>query len=120
MLEPHLLTKLSSIDRFFQELTSKLEGRDILTQPELQQIFKDIAAIEETVDTFHLWQKLNREMVTTDRLLQELATDRELQTLVTSFKHEAILDRITQTARIFDSASTRSSLSRSRFITTDD
>ncbi len=81
MLESHSLNKLRSIDRTFQELTSKLEGRSILSSPELQQIFRDIATIEEAVYTFHLWQKVSVELIEAQKILQESQNDRELQEL---------------------------------------
>ncbi len=91
MLESHLLTKLYSIELTFQELTTKLEGPSILSPSELKQIFKDIAAIEETVTTFHLWQKASSDLIPLQQIIRESTTDRELQKLATLERGE--LDR---------------------------
>jgi peptide chain release factor 1 len=83
MLEPHLLTKLRSIEQKYHKLTGKLAEQIARDRSELQQIFKDIADIEETVTIFNDWQKARLDLTGATQIVRESIDNSELHQLAT-------------------------------------
>ncbi len=76
MASAQLIEQLKNVEATFQELTVRLADPDVATDPaELQRIAKARSSLEATVQTFHEWQKLTRELKQTEELLREVASD---------------------------------------------
>jgi peptide chain release factor 1 len=80
MAEVYLLEKLKSVEQTFQELTRRLGDPDIATNPdELQKVAKARSSLEETVNTYHEWQKATEELAEAKEILKESAADPEMK-----------------------------------------
>lgn len=82
MASAQLIDQLKNVESTFQELTVRLADPDVATDPaELQRIAKARSSLEATVQAFHDWQKLNRDLQQTEELLRESASDPELEAM---------------------------------------
>jgi peptide chain release factor 1 len=82
MASAQLIDQLKNVEATFQELTVRLADPDVATDPaELQRIAKARSSLEATVQAFHDWQKLNRDLQQTEELLRESASDPELEAM---------------------------------------
>jgi peptide chain release factor 1 len=80
MAEAYLLEKLKSVEQTFQELTRRLGDPDIAINPdELQKVAKARSSLEETVNTYHEWQKAAVELAEAKEILKESAADPEMK-----------------------------------------
>jgi peptide chain release factor 1 len=80
MAESYLLEKLKSVEQTFQELTRRLADPDVAKDPdEFQKIAKARSSLEETVDTYELWQKVQVDLVGARQILKEAGGDPELR-----------------------------------------
>jgi peptide chain release factor 1 len=80
MAESYLLDKLKSVEDTFNELTRRLGDPDLATNPsEFQKVAKVRASLEETVNTYQLWQNTSEELLGAKELLKESSNDPELQ-----------------------------------------
>lgn len=80
MAESYLLDKLDSVQSTFEELTRRLADPDIATNPdELQKVAKMRSSLEETVDTYILWKKVQQDLTDTRQLLKESNNDLEFK-----------------------------------------
>ncbi|MFN3359995.1 MAG: peptide chain release factor 1 [Pseudanabaenaceae cyanobacterium] len=75
----YVLEKLKSVESTYQELTRRLADPAVATDPEeLQRIARARSSLEETVQVFEQWQKVQTEIAQSQELLQE-ADDPELR-----------------------------------------
>ncbi|MCS6960070.1 MAG: peptide chain release factor 1 [Pseudanabaenaceae cyanobacterium SKYGB_i_bin29] len=75
----YVLEKLKSVESTYQELTRRLADPDVATDPEeLQRIARARSSLEETVQVFEQWQKVQAEIAQSQELLRE-ADDPELR-----------------------------------------
>ena len=81
MLDPHLLQQLRSIEQKYHELLAKLQSPIDLSHEDLLRIYRDINSIEEIVNKFRIWNKLQLELLESERIIQESEIDLELQNL---------------------------------------
>jgi peptide chain release factor 1 len=80
MAEAYLLDKLKSVEETFNELTRKLADPDIARDPgEIQRVAKARASLEEVVNTFETWKKVQDDLVSAKELVKESASDLEMQ-----------------------------------------
>ena len=80
MVESYLLEKLESVQHTYQELTRRLGDPDIATNPdELQKVAKMRSSLEETVNTYNLWQKKRSELTGAREILKEAKSEPELK-----------------------------------------
>ncbi|MEG3439187.1 peptide chain release factor 1 [Pannus brasiliensis CCIBt3594] len=80
MAETYLLDKLKSVEQTYRELTRRLADPDITGNPnELQRVAKARASLEETVNTYEIWQKATEDLVGARQILKESASDPELR-----------------------------------------
>ncbi|MGK7896859.1 MAG: peptide chain release factor 1 [Microcystaceae cyanobacterium] len=80
MAEAYLLEKLQSVEQTYNELTRRLADPDIATNPnELQQVAKARSSLEETVNTYHNWQKNQEELTGAKEILKEAGNDPEMR-----------------------------------------
>jgi peptide chain release factor 1 len=80
MAESYLLEKLQSVEQTFKELTRRLADPDIATKPdELHLVAKARSSLEETVNTYEIWQKTQDDLVGVRQILKESASDPELR-----------------------------------------
>ena len=81
MLPSYLLRKLQSVGQTFYELTRRMADPDVAKDPqEFQRIAKLRSSLEETVQVYEQWQKVQEERDSTQQLLKE-TTDQELKEL---------------------------------------
>jgi peptide chain release factor 1 len=82
MAEVYLLEKLQSVEQTFKELTRRLADPDIATNPEeLQRVAKARSSLEETVNTYEIWQNTREELVGARQILKEASNDPELKAM---------------------------------------
>ncbi len=75
----HLLTRLQDVETTFQELTFRLADPDVATDPtELQRVAKARSSLEVTVETYHEWQAVLKDLAETEELLRESGSDPEM------------------------------------------
>ena len=80
MAEQYLLDKLNSVEQTFHELTRRLADPDVAKDPaEFQKIAKLRSSLEETVNTYELWQKAQEDLVGAQEVYRESASDPELK-----------------------------------------
>lgn len=80
MAESYLLDKLQSVEQTYQELTRRLADPDVTSNPsELQRLAKSRASLEETVNTYEIWQKSQEDLTGAKQILKESASDLELR-----------------------------------------
>lgn len=79
MAEAYLLEKLASVEQTFDELTRRLADPDTASNPtEFQRVAKLRASLEEVVNTYHLWQEKQEELVGARQILKESMGDAEM------------------------------------------
>jgi peptide chain release factor 1 len=78
MLDPHLLQQLRSIEQTYSELTTKLQSPIDLSHEDILRTYHDINSIEETVNKFRIWNRLQLELVEAEQIIQDSEIDREL------------------------------------------
>jgi len=79
MPAPYVLEKLKSVEVTFNELTRRLGDPDVATDPEeLQRIAKARSGLEETVNIFEQWQRVQAELKESQELVRE-AEDPEMR-----------------------------------------
>ncbi len=79
MPAPYVLEKLKSVEVTFNELTRRLGDPDVATDPEeLQRIAKARSGLEETVNIFEQWQRVQAELKESQELMRE-AEDPEMR-----------------------------------------
>ncbi len=80
MAQAYLLEKLKSVEQTYNELTRRLADPDITGNPdELQKVAKARASLEETVNTYEIWQKTQEDLTGARQILKESANDPELR-----------------------------------------
>jgi peptide chain release factor 1 len=80
MAEAYLLEKLQSVEQTYRELTRRLADPDIATNPEeLQRVAKLRSSLEETVNTYENWKKVQQELSDARQILKESGGDPELR-----------------------------------------
>jgi peptide chain release factor 1 len=72
MPAPYLLHKLESVEQTFSELTRRMADPDVATDPnEFQRIAKHRSSLEETVNTYETWRKMDADLKSAKELLKE-------------------------------------------------
>ncbi len=85
MAEAYLLEKLQSVEQTYNELTRRLADPDIATNPdELQRVAKARSSLEETVNTYYIWQKNKEDLHGAKQILKEAANEPEMREMATS------------------------------------
>ncbi len=80
MAESYLLNKLQSVEQTYKELTRRLADPDVTSNPgELHRLAKPRASLEETVNTFEIWQKSQEDLIGAKQIFKESASDPELR-----------------------------------------
>ncbi len=80
MAEAYLLSKLSSVEQTFNELTRKLADPDVASKPdEFQRVAKLRSSLEETVGVYEDWKKTQVDLKDATEILKEAAADLELR-----------------------------------------
>ena len=80
MAESYLLDKLQSVEQTYKELTRRLADPDVTGNPsELQRLAKSRASLEETVNTYEIWQKSQEDLIGAKQIFKESASDPELR-----------------------------------------
>ena len=80
MAESYLLNKLQSVEQTYKELTRRLADPDVTSNPgELQRLAKSRASLEETVNTYEIWQKSQEDLTGAKQIFKESASDPELR-----------------------------------------
>ncbi|TRU81752.1 MAG: peptide chain release factor 1 [Microcystis novacekii Mn_MB_F_20050700_S1] len=80
MAESYLLNKLQSVEQTYKELTRRLADPDVTGNPgELQRLAKSRASLEETVNTYEIWQKSQEDLTGAKQIFKESASDPELR-----------------------------------------
>jgi peptide chain release factor 1 len=80
MAESYLLDKLQSVEQTYQELTRRLADPDVTSNPsELQRLAKSRSSLEETVNTYEIWQKSQEDLIGARQIFKESASDPELR-----------------------------------------
>jgi peptide chain release factor 1 len=80
MAEAYLLSKLSSVEQTFNELTRKLADPDVASKPdEFQRVAKLRSSLEETVGVYGDWKKVQEDLKGATEILKEAAADIELR-----------------------------------------
>ncbi|MEY2979355.1 MAG: peptide chain release factor 1 [Prochlorotrichaceae cyanobacterium] len=80
MAEAYLLSKLSSVEQTFHELTRKLADPDVASNPdEFQRVAKLRSSLEETVDVYEQWKKTAEDLKGATEIFKESSADRELR-----------------------------------------
>ncbi len=75
----YVLEKLKSVETTFNELTRRLADPDVATDPEeLQRIARARSELEETVNVFDQWRKVQTELEESQELMRE-ADDPEMR-----------------------------------------
>ena len=81
MMDSNLLQQLRSIEQNYNELTSKLNSSVILDRDDLMHIYQEIASIEEIVNQFNIWNKIQLDSIEIEQIFRDSETDRELHDL---------------------------------------
>jgi peptide chain release factor 1 len=81
MLDPNLLQQLRSIEQNYDELIAKLQSPIALSYEDLLRTYQAINSIEETVNKFRTWNKLQLDSIETEQIFRDSETDRELHDL---------------------------------------
>lgn len=81
MLDTHLLQKLRSIEQNYDELIAKLQSPIDLSHEDLLETHQSITNLEETVNQFRTWNRLQLELVESEQIIQDSEIDRELHEL---------------------------------------
>jgi peptide chain release factor 1 len=81
MLDPHLLQQLRSIEQTYYELTAKLQSPIDLDREDLLRTYQAITSIEETVNKFRIWNKIQLDSIEIEQIFRDSETNRELQDL---------------------------------------
>jgi len=77
-----MLTKLYEIEKKYNELGEHLSSPEIFKNQELfRKYAKARATLEETIETFHTWQKVDRELNDANSMLKT-ETDKEMRDLI--------------------------------------
>ena len=85
------IEKLNEIERTYGELEEKLSQPEIISdQQTYRRLAKTRHSLEQTVNAYHNWQKVNEEISSTQEVLRT-ASDKELRELA-QFK-QTILER---------------------------
>jgi peptide chain release factor 1 len=80
MAESYLLDKLQSVEQTYKELTRRLADPDVTSNPgELHRLAKSRASLEETVNTYEIWQKSQEDLIGAKQIFKESASDPELR-----------------------------------------
>ena len=80
MAESYLLDKLQSVEQTYKELTRRLADPDVTGNPgELHRLAKSRASLEETVNTYEIWQKSQEDLIGAKQIFKESASDPELR-----------------------------------------
>ncbi len=80
MAESYLLDKLQSVEQTYKELTRRLADPDVTSNPgELHRLAKSRASLEETVNTYEIWQKSQEDLIGAKQIFKESAGDPELR-----------------------------------------
>ncbi|TRU46350.1 MAG: peptide chain release factor 1 [Microcystis aeruginosa Ma_QC_Ch_20071001_S25] len=80
MAESYLLDKLQSVEQTYKELTRRLADPDVTGNPgELHRLAKSRASLEETVNTYEIWQKSQADLIGAKQIFKESASDPELR-----------------------------------------
>ncbi len=80
MAESYLLDKLQSVEQTYTELTRRLADPDVTSNPgELHRLAKSRASLEETVNTYEIWQKSQEDLIGAKQIFKESASDPELR-----------------------------------------
>ncbi|MFN6235363.1 peptide chain release factor 1 [Microcystis sp.] len=80
MAESYLLNKLQSVEQTYKELTRRLADPDVTSNPgELHRLAKSRASLEETVNTYEIWQKSQEDLIGAKQIFKESASDPELR-----------------------------------------
>ena len=80
MAESYLLDKLQSVEQTYKELTRRLADPDVTGNPgELHRLAKSRASLEETVNTYEIWQKSQEDLIGAKQIFKESAGDPELR-----------------------------------------
>jgi peptide chain release factor 1 len=80
MAESYLLNKLQSVEQTYTELTRRLADPDVTGNPgELHRLAKSRASLEETVNTYEIWQKSQEDLIGAKQIFKESASDPELR-----------------------------------------
>ncbi|GEA28205.1 peptide chain release factor 1 [Microcystis aeruginosa NIES-4325] len=80
MAESYLLNKLQSVEQTYKELTRRLADPDVTSNPgELHRLAKSRASLEETVNTYEIWQKSQEDLIGAKQIFKESAGDPELR-----------------------------------------
>lgn len=80
MAESYLLNKLQSVEQTYTELTRRLADPDVTSNPgELHRLAKSRASLEETVNTYEIWQKSQEDLIGAKQIFKESAGDPELR-----------------------------------------
>jgi len=76
MAEAYLLSKLSSVEQTFNELTRRLADPDVASNPdEFQRVAKLRSSLEEVVTVYDTWKKVQDELKGAREILKESAND---------------------------------------------
>lgn len=82
MAEAYLLDKLKSVEQTFNELTRRLADPDVATDPaEFQRLAKARSSLEETVDTYENWKKVQQGLEEARQIAKDASGDPELKEL---------------------------------------
>ncbi|MFM8308186.1 MAG: peptide chain release factor 1 [Microcystis aeruginosa] len=80
MAESYLLNKLQSVEQTYTELTRRLADPDVTSNPsELHRLAKSRASLEETVNTYEIWQKSREDLIGAKQIFKESASATELR-----------------------------------------
>ncbi|GBF79885.1 peptide chain release factor 1 [Aphanothece sacrum] len=80
MAESYLLEKLQSVEQTFHELTRRLADPAITSNPdELQRVAKARSSLEETVNTYEIWQQTTQELAEARQIVKDAGGDLELK-----------------------------------------
>jgi peptide chain release factor 1 len=80
MAESYLLDKLKSVESTFEQLTRQLADPDIATAPdEFQRVARARSSLEETVNTYDVWKKVQQDLDGAKQILKESGNDPELR-----------------------------------------
>ena len=80
MAEAYLIDKLNSVVQTFQELTRRLGDPDIASDPgEYKRVATTRSSLEETVNTYESWKKAQDDLLSSQEIYKESASDPDLQ-----------------------------------------
>ncbi|AFY95650.1 PCRF domain-containing protein [Chamaesiphon minutus] len=81
MLDPHSLQKLRSIEQNYDELIARLQSPIDLSYEDLLRTHQSITNLEETVNKFRNWQKIQLDSIEIEQVFRDSEIDRELYDL---------------------------------------